>query len=114
MVSLFVSYYPCVSSALRENREPRHNGERRTECNDSQAKRRLSPAEVPGSVWLPPGCSRVKVIPALLLFAPPFGIGFYAACAISKVSPDKAIGHMWRYLFTLIVAAVPWFSIALL
>ncbi len=24
------------------------------------------------------------------LFAPPFGVGFYAACAIGQVSPDEA------------------------
>ncbi len=61
----------------------------------------------------------VVIAMSIGLFAPPFGIGFYAACAIGKVSPDHAIGHMWRYLSTLVVAllviaAVPWFSIALL
>ena len=26
------------------------------------------------------------------LFAPPFGVGYYAACAIGRVSPDEACG----------------------
>jgi tripartite ATP-independent transporter DctM subunit len=61
----------------------------------------------------------VVIAMSIGLFAPPFGIGFYAACAIGKVRPDQVIGHMWRYLSALVVgliaiAAVPWFSTALL
>ena len=53
------------------------------------------------------------------LFAPPFGVGFYAACAIGKVSPDVAMPRVWRYLAALfvalvIIAAVPWLSIGFL
>ncbi len=53
------------------------------------------------------------------LFAPPFGLGFYAACAIGRVSPDEAILRIWPYLGALllallIVAAVPWLSIGFL
>ena len=53
------------------------------------------------------------------LFAPPFGVGFYAACAIGKVSPDVAMPRVWRYLAALfvalvIIAALPWLSIGLL
>jgi tripartite ATP-independent transporter DctM subunit len=49
------------------------------------------------------------------LFAPPFGVGYYAACAISRVSPDRAMRQIWPYLAAvfvgvLVVAAVPWFS----
>lgn len=49
------------------------------------------------------------------LFAPPFGVGYYAACAIGKVSPDAGMQRIWPYLGALIVglilvAAVPWFS----
>jgi len=49
------------------------------------------------------------------LFAPPFGVGYYAACAISRVSPDRAMTRIWPYLAAvfvgvLIVAAIPWFS----
>ena len=40
------------------------------------------------------------------LFAPPFGVGFYAACAIGKVSPDAAIARIWTYLGVLLVAVV--------
>jgi tripartite ATP-independent transporter DctM subunit len=53
------------------------------------------------------------------LFAPPFGVGFYGACAIGRVSPDDALGRMWPYLAALavalaIVVAVPWLSIGFL
>jgi len=49
------------------------------------------------------------------LFAPPFGVGYYAACAISRISPDEGMRPMLGYvaaLFigTLIVACVPWIS----
>jgi tripartite ATP-independent transporter DctM subunit len=49
------------------------------------------------------------------LFAPPFGVGYYGACAIGKVSPDDAMPHMWAYLGALavgvlVVAFVPWIS----
>ena len=36
---------------------------------------------------------------SLGLFTPPFGIGFYQACAIGRVAPDKAVhaaGRTWR------------------
>jgi len=50
------------------------------------------------------------------LFAPPFGVGYYAACAIGKVDPLEGIRPIWGYLAALViglvlVAAVPWFSI---
>jgi len=53
------------------------------------------------------------------LFAPPFGVGFYAACAIGKVSPDRVFKRVWGYLAALlvallIVAAIPWISIGFL
>jgi tripartite ATP-independent transporter DctM subunit len=53
------------------------------------------------------------------LFAPPFGVGFYAACAIGKVSPDAAMLRIWPYIGALliglaVVAAVPWLSIGML
>jgi len=49
------------------------------------------------------------------LFAPPFGVGFYAACAVGKVSPDESMGRIVPYLFALllaliVVAAVPWLT----
>lgn len=54
----------------------------------------------------------VVIAMSIGLFAPPFGIGFYAACAIGKVTPDAVIKHMWRYLAVLVaglvvIAAVP-------
>jgi TRAP-type C4-dicarboxylate transport system permease large subunit len=53
------------------------------------------------------------------LFAPPFGVGYYAACAVGRITPDVAMGRIWPYLLALlagllIVAAVPWFSIGFL
>jgi tripartite ATP-independent transporter DctM subunit len=53
------------------------------------------------------------------LFAPPFGIGFYAACAIGKVNPDLAMKRVWPYLGALfiallIIATIPWISIGFL
>ncbi|MDE2604898.1 MAG: TRAP transporter large permease subunit [Burkholderiales bacterium] len=53
------------------------------------------------------------------LFAPPFGLGYYAACTIGRVNPDAALRRIWPYLGVLlvgllIVAFVPWFSIGLL
>jgi tripartite ATP-independent transporter DctM subunit len=53
------------------------------------------------------------------LFAPPLGVGFYAACAISKVSSDNVIRKVWSYLAALIVALIivacfPWISIGFL
>ena len=53
------------------------------------------------------------------LFAPPFGIGYYAACAIGRVSPDEGMRPIWPYLSALligllVVAAVPWISIGFL
>lgn len=49
------------------------------------------------------------------LFAPPFGVGYYGACAVSKVDPDDGIPHIWAYFGALlvgliVVAAIPWFS----
>ena len=49
------------------------------------------------------------------LFAPPFGVGYYAACAIGKVDPDEGIRPIWAYMLALfvglvVVAAVPWIS----
>ena len=53
------------------------------------------------------------------LFSPPFGVGYYTACGIARVDPSEGIRHIWRYLLAVlfglaIVAAVPWFSTALL
>jgi tripartite ATP-independent transporter DctM subunit len=53
------------------------------------------------------------------LFAPPLGVGFYAACAISKTSSDHVIRRVWGYLAALVVALVivacfPWISIGFL
>ena len=53
------------------------------------------------------------------LFAPPFGVGYYAACAISRIHPDEGMGPIVGYILalligTLIVAAIPWISIGFL
>ena len=61
----------------------------------------------------------VVIAMSIGLFAPPFGVGFYAACAIGRVAPEMAASHVWRYLAALtaalvVLAAVPWFSTMLL
>ncbi|MGE8508829.1 MAG: TRAP transporter large permease subunit [Paraburkholderia terricola] len=53
------------------------------------------------------------------LFSPPFGVGYYSACAISKVNPDAGIRPLVGYMGALIVglilvAAIPWISIGFL
>ena len=53
------------------------------------------------------------------LFAPPFGVGYYTACAISNINPDAGMRPIVGYLVALaiglvVVAAVPWFSVGLL
>jgi tripartite ATP-independent transporter DctM subunit len=53
------------------------------------------------------------------LFAPPFGVGFYGACAIGRINPDDALWRIWPYIAALVVAlilvaAFPWLSIGFL
>lgn len=53
------------------------------------------------------------------LFAPPFGVGYYAACAISRINPDQGMKPIVGYIVALIVglivvALVPWISIGFL
>jgi len=53
------------------------------------------------------------------LFAPPFGVGYYAACAIGRVDPAEGIKPIWGYLLALlvgliVVAVFPWISIGFL
>ena len=53
------------------------------------------------------------------LFAPPFGVGYYAACAIGRVAPAEGMRPIWGYMValvigTVIVAAVPWLSVGFL
>jgi tripartite ATP-independent transporter DctM subunit len=49
------------------------------------------------------------------LFCPPFGVGYYAACAIGRVETDAAMSKIWPYMGALLaglilVAAIPWLS----
>lgn len=49
------------------------------------------------------------------LFAPPFGVGYYAACAIGRVDPKDGMKPIVGYVLALLaglalVAAVPWIS----
>lgn len=53
------------------------------------------------------------------LFAPPFGVGYYAACAISRTNPDEGIKPIGGYMLSLViglilVAAFPWISLVFL
>ena len=49
------------------------------------------------------------------LFAPPFGVGYYAACAISRIHPDAGMRPIIGYVVALLIGLVaiilvPWFS----
>jgi tripartite ATP-independent transporter DctM subunit len=49
------------------------------------------------------------------LFSPPFGVGFYQSCLIGRASGDEALGRIWPYMASLVlalavVAAIPWLS----
>jgi tripartite ATP-independent transporter DctM subunit len=53
------------------------------------------------------------------LFAPPFGVGYYAACAVGRVDPAAGMRPIVGYILALvaglaIVAAIPWISIGFL
>ena len=53
------------------------------------------------------------------LFAPPLGVGYYAACAIGRINPDRGIRPIGAYMMalligTVVVAAVPWLSVGFL
>lgn len=53
------------------------------------------------------------------LFAPPFGLCYYAACIIGQVSPEAGMRRIWVYLGALFLGLlaltfVPWFSIGFL
>ncbi len=53
------------------------------------------------------------------LFAPPFGVGYYAACAVGRVDPAEGIKPILGYMLALlvglvIVAAIPWISLGFL
>jgi tripartite ATP-independent transporter DctM subunit len=53
------------------------------------------------------------------LFAPPFGVGYYGACAVSKIHPDEGIRPIVGYMIALfigivVIAAIPWISIGFL
>ena len=37
------------------------------------------------------------------LFAPPFGVGYYAACAISRINPDEGMRPIVGYMLALLV-----------
>ncbi len=49
------------------------------------------------------------------LFSPPFGVGYYSACAVSRINPNEGLKPIVGYLVALVIgliviAAVPWFS----
>ncbi|TFV49314.1 TRAP transporter large permease subunit [Bradyrhizobium niftali] len=53
------------------------------------------------------------------LFAPPFGVGYYSACAISQIHPDAGIKPIGGYIVAMLVGlafviAIPWISIGFL
>jgi TRAP-type C4-dicarboxylate transport system permease large subunit len=49
------------------------------------------------------------------LFAPPFGLCYYAACIIGRVPPEAGMRRIWIYLASLLIgliaiAFIPWIS----
>jgi tripartite ATP-independent transporter DctM subunit len=49
------------------------------------------------------------------LFSPPFGVGYYVACAIGSCDPEDGLPYIGRYILALfvgllVVAAVPWIT----
>jgi tripartite ATP-independent transporter DctM subunit len=53
------------------------------------------------------------------LFAPPFGLCYYAACIIGRVPPDAGMRRIWVYLGwlflgLLLITFIPWISIGFL
>lgn len=53
------------------------------------------------------------------LFAPPFGVGYYGCCAVSKTDPDEPIPYIGAYMIAallglIVVAVFPWLSIGFL
>lgn len=53
------------------------------------------------------------------LFAPPFGLCYYAACIIGEVSPEAGMKRIWLYLGMLLlglllIAFIPWISVGFL
>jgi tripartite ATP-independent transporter DctM subunit len=53
------------------------------------------------------------------LFAPPFGVMYYTACAIGRVPPHEGVWPMAGYILALlvglaIIAAIPWISVGFL
>lgn len=49
------------------------------------------------------------------LFSPPFGVGYYGACAVTRINPDEGMRPIVGYMVALaigvfIVAGVPWIS----
>ena len=71
---------------------------------------------IPAAVW---ATMIVILAMGIGLFAPPFGVGYYAACAIGRVDPNEGIRPIWGYLLALmvgliIVAIFPWISIGFL
>lgn len=50
------------------------------------------------------------------LFAPPFGVGYYTACAIGRVEPSVPMKDIWAYLLVVLVGIVfiafsPWVTV---
>jgi tripartite ATP-independent transporter DctM subunit len=40
------------------------------------------------------------------LFSPPFGVGYYAACAVSRIHPDAGMRHIAAYMIVLLIGTI--------
>jgi TRAP-type C4-dicarboxylate transport system permease large subunit len=40
------------------------------------------------------------------LFAPPFGVGYYAACAISRINPDEGMNPIVGDMIALLIGTI--------
>ncbi|MBX5453690.1 MAG: TRAP transporter large permease subunit [Acidobacteriia bacterium] len=40
------------------------------------------------------------------LFSPPFGVGYYTACAISRIHPDEGMRHIAAYMAVLLIGTI--------
>ena len=48
----------------------------------------------------------VVILVDIGLFSPPFGVGYYVACAISRTKPDEGLRPILGYMIALIIGLI--------